>query len=102
MNILLHISLKTLPFLIMMVLTSSFPELDLTLRMIFPYSRLLFPCLLGRYVSTENLFHIESLFPLRFHGVEQLVPLSDEILIIDIGKLGCYLVDYLIVVGHRL
>lgn len=102
MDIFFHISLETLPLLIMMVLTSSFPELDLTLRMIFPDSRLLFPCLLGRHVSTEDLFHIVSRFLLRFYGVEQFVPLSSQVLVIDVGKLGDYLADYFSVVGDRL
>lgn len=85
MNIFLHISLETLSFLIVMVLTSSFWKLDLTLRMIFPDSWLLFPGLLGRHVSTKDLFHIVGRFPLRSYGVEQFVPLSNEVPIIDVA-----------------
>lgn len=84
MSILFHISLKTLPFLIIMILTSSFTELDLTLRMIFPDSRLLSFCRLGRNVSRKDLFHIVGRFPLKSYGVEQFVPLSNQILIIDV------------------
>lgn len=101
-NMLFHIRCETLPFLIMMILTTSFPKFDLTLRMILSNSRLLSFCLLGRYVSTENLFHIESCFPLRFYPFEEVVPLRNEIFIIDAGKLRCYLVDNFSVIGHRL